>query len=45
MTGRIDADRLVRQFMDFVRIDSPTFAEAPFLRAARDATGQAIYCR
>lgn len=33
MTGRIDADRLVRQFMDFVRIDSPTFAEAPFLRA------------
>ncbi len=29
----IDPDRLVRQFMEFVQIDSPSFAEAPFVSA------------
>jgi len=29
----IDQDRLVKQFMDFVQIDSPSFAEAPFVLA------------
>ena len=29
----IDPDRLVRQFMGFVQMDSPSFAEAPFVSA------------
>jgi hypothetical protein len=29
----INQERLVKQFMDFVRIDSPIFAEAPFVHA------------
>ncbi len=29
----IDQDRLVKQFMDFVQIDSPSFEEAPFVLA------------
>ena len=29
----INQDRLVHQFMEFVRIDSPSFEEAPFVSA------------
>jgi tripeptide aminopeptidase len=32
----IDQDRLVKQFMDFVRIDSPSFEEAPFVAALEE---------
>jgi tripeptide aminopeptidase len=32
----INRDRLVRQFMEFVQIDSPSFEEAPFMSALTD---------